>query len=95
MNAGKLIFSQLTDWIRSSFLIVSSEFDPSPTTLDRIKDVFRRTRIPIVMMKAVDLLFLIEEKLKDTDLTHERLEPLFLETGILTREKIVDILGIR
>ncbi len=47
------------------------------------------------MIKAVDLLFLIEEKLKDTDLTHERLEPLFLETGILTREKIVDILGIR
>ena len=80
---------------RSSFLILSSEFDPSPTNLDRIKVVFRRTRIPIVMMKAVDLLFLIEEKLKDTDLTHESLEPLFLETGILTREKIVDILGIR
>ena len=56
MNAGKLIFSQLPNWIRSSFLIVSSEFDPSPTNPDRIKDVFRRTRIPIVMMKAVPAL---------------------------------------
>ena len=80
---------------RSYFLIVSSEFDTSPTNLNLVKDVFRRTRIPIIMMKAVDLLFLIEEKLKDTDLTHERLEQLFLETGILTREKIIDILGIR
>jgi hypothetical protein len=64
MNAGKLIFSQLTDWIRSSFLIVSSEFDPSPTNLDRIKDVFRRTRILIVMMKAVDSTANIGQRIK-------------------------------
>jgi hypothetical protein len=74
---------------------VSSEFDPNPTNLNLVKDVFRRTRIPVIMLRAVDLLFLIEEKLKDTELTHERLEQLFLETGMLTREKIVDILGIR
>jgi hypothetical protein len=80
---------------RSYFLIVSSEFDPSPGSLNLVKDVFRRTRIPIIMMRAADLLFLIEEKLKDTELTHERLERLFLETGVLTREKIVDILGVR
>jgi hypothetical protein len=80
---------------RSYFLVVSSEFDPSPANLNLVKDVLRRTRIPIVLMRAIDLLFLIEERLKDTELTHERLERLFLETGILTREKIVDILGIR
>jgi len=80
---------------RSYFLVVSSEFDPNPTNLNLVKDVFRRTRIPVIMLRAVDLLFLIEEKLKDTELTHERLEQLFLETGMLTREKIVDILGIR
>jgi hypothetical protein len=80
---------------RSYFLVVSSEFDSSPQNLSLVKDVFRRTRIPIIMMRAVDLLFLIEETLKDTELTHKRLEDLFLETGILTREKIVDILGIR
>ena len=80
---------------RFYFLIVSSDFDQSATSLSRIKDVFRLTRVPIIMIKAVDLLFLIEEKLKDTELTHDRIEQLFLETGILTREKIVDILGIR
>ena len=80
---------------RSYFLVISSEFDPNPANLNLVKDVFRRTRIPITMMRVVDLLFLIEEKLKDIELTHERLERLFLETGILTREKIVDILGIR
>jgi hypothetical protein len=80
---------------RSYFLVVSSEFDSNPANLNLVKDVFRRTRIPITMMRGVDILFLIEEKLKDIELTHERLERLFLETGILTREKIVDILGIR
>jgi hypothetical protein len=80
---------------RFYFLVVSSDFDENPTSLNRVKDVFRRARIPIVMMKAADLMFLVEEKLKDTDLTHDRLEPLFLETGILKRDKIVDLLGLR
>jgi hypothetical protein len=57
---------------RSYFLIVSSGL---------VKGVFRRTRIPIIIMSAADLLFLIEENLKDTDLTHERFEQLFLETA--------------
>ncbi len=80
---------------KSYFLVVSSEFDSSATNINLIKSVYKRTRIPIVMMKAVDLLFLIEEKLKNTELTHQFLEDLFLDTGILTREKIVDTLGIR
>jgi len=80
---------------KAYFLVVSSEFDPSSTNINLIKSVFKRTRIPIILMKAVDLQFLIEEKLKNTELTHKQLEDLFLDTGILTREKIVDILGIR
>jgi hypothetical protein len=80
---------------RSYFLVVSSEFDLSAGNLNLVKDVFRRTRIPIVMVKASDLQFLIQQKLKDVDLTHERLETLLLETGVLTREKMVDILGIK
>lgn len=80
---------------RASFLIVSSQFDDSPNNINLILDVYRRTRIPIIMISAADLLFVIEEKLKDVGLDHSRLEPLFLETGILSKEKIIDILGIR
>jgi hypothetical protein len=77
---------------RSYFLIVSSDFDQSSKDLTILKDVFRLTRVPVIMIKAVDLLYLIEQKLKDIELTHERLEQLFLDTGILTREKIIDTL---
>ncbi|MSU58624.1 MAG: hypothetical protein EXS35_10680 [Pedosphaera sp.] len=80
---------------RASFLIVSSQFDESPTNINLILDVYRRTRIPIVMVSASNLLFLIEEKLKDVELDHSRLEQLFLVTGILSKEKIIDVLGIR
>ena len=80
---------------RASFLIVSSQFDDSPTNISLILNVFRKTRVPVLMISASDLLFIIEEKLKDVGLDHTRLEPLFLETGILSREKIIDILGIR
>jgi hypothetical protein len=80
---------------RASFLIVSSQFDESPTNINLILDVYRRTRIPVVMVSASDLLFLIEEKLKDVELDHSRLEQLFLVTGILSKEKIIDVLGIR
>ena len=79
---------------RASFLIVSSQFDESPTNINLILDVYRRTRIPVVMITASNLLFLIEEKLKDVELSHSRLEQLFLETGILSKQKIFDVLGI-
>jgi hypothetical protein len=81
--------------MRCYFLIVSSEFDGNPKNITSIRNVFRQTRIPIAMITAADLLYLIEEKLKDVELNHTHLEQLFLDTGILTREKIVELLGFR
>ena len=77
------------------FLIVSSQFDESQINLSLIRDVDRRTNTRVVMIAASDLFFVIEEKLKNFELNHTRLQQLFVETGILTREKIVELLGIR
>ena len=77
------------------FLIVSSQFDDSQVNLSLIRDVDRRTNTRVVMISASDFLFVIEEKLKNFELNHTRLQQLFVETGILTREKIVELLGIR
>jgi hypothetical protein len=81
--------------MRFYYLIISSAFDENPKNITLIRNVFRQTRIPIVMITAGDLLYLIEEKLKDIELNHTHLEQLFLDTGILTREKIVELLGFR
>jgi hypothetical protein len=80
---------------RNYFLIISSEFDKSQANNSLLLDVYRRTRIPIVLITASDLLFLVEEKLKDVELNHSRLEMLFLENGVLPREKIIEIIGSR
>lgn len=72
------------------FLIVSSQFDDSQVNLSLIRDVDRRTNTRVVMISASDFLFVIEEKLKNFELNHTRLQQLFVETGILTREKIVN-----
>jgi hypothetical protein len=77
------------------FLIISSQFDDSQINLSLIRDVDRRTNTRVVMISASDFLFVIEEKLKNFELNHTRLQQLFVETGILTREKIVELLGIR
>src|ERR1017187_3345918 len=77
------------------FLIISSQFDESQTSLNRIIDVDSRTNTRVVMISASDLLFVIEEKLKNFELDHPRIRQLFVATGILTRDKIVELLGIR
>ncbi len=78
-----------------SFLIVSSEISDTPSTRETVKRIYLDTRVPLVLMRADDLLYIVEEKLKNYDIDHAQLEPLFVEPGILTREKISEILGAR
>jgi hypothetical protein len=44
-------------------------------------------------VRAKDLLRIVERKLSNADIDHVQLEDLFLETGVLTADKIVDVLG--
>ncbi len=76
-----------------SFLIVSSEFTDSPSLESALKDIYRATRVPVILMRARDLLYLVSRKLSNADIDHAQLEDLFLETGVLTTDKIVDVLG--
>lgn len=76
-----------------SFLIVSSEFTDRASLDSSLKDIFRATRVPVILVKAKDLLYIVGRKLSNAEIDHTQLEDLFLETGILTRDKIVDVLG--
>jgi len=76
-----------------SFLIVSSEFTESPSLENSLKDIYRATRVPVILVRAKDLLSIVERKLSNADIDHTQLEDLFLDTGVLTKDKIVDILG--
>ncbi len=76
-----------------SFLIVSSEFTNSPSLENSLKDIYRATRVPVILVRAKDLLRIVERKLSNADIDHVQLEDLFLETGVLTADKIVDVLG--
>lgn len=76
------------------FILVSSDFNEAPT-LNSIREIYRRTQVPVILLKASDLLFIIDSKLQNVEIDHTRLEYLFLDTGLLTREKITDVLGLR
>lgn len=76
-----------------SFLIVSSEFNDRTSLDSSLKDIYRATRVPVVLVRAKDLLYVVGKKLSNADIDHTQLEDLFLETGILTIDKIVDVLG--
>ncbi|OGE83804.1 MAG: hypothetical protein A3B95_00015 [Candidatus Doudnabacteria bacterium RIFCSPHIGHO2_02_FULL_43_13b] len=76
-----------------SFLIISSEFTDSPSLDSSLKDIFRATRVPTILLRAKDLLYIVGRKLSNADIDHSQLEDLFLETGVLTKDKIVDVLG--
>lgn len=78
---------------RIYFVIVSSEFGDNPNDIALIREVYRKTQVPITLLKASDLLFIIENKLKNSDLSHAYLEDLFLDTGLKTRSQIVDLLS--
>jgi hypothetical protein len=78
---------------RVYFVIVSSEFSSNPNDITLIREVYRTTQVPITLLKASDLLFIIENKLKNSDLNHTYLENLLLDTGIRTRQQIVELLG--
>jgi hypothetical protein len=76
-----------------SFLIVSSEFTDSPSLESSLKDIYRATRVPVILVRAKDLLYIVGRKLSNADINHSQLEDLFIETGILTTDKIIDVLG--
>ncbi len=76
-----------------SFLIVSSEFADKPSLDNSLKDIYRATRVPVILLRAKDLLYIVGRKLSNADIDHSQLEDLFLETGVLTADKIVDVLG--
>ena len=79
--------------IKLSFVIVSSGFANSEAMNGALLNIFRETRVPVILIQARDLLYIIETKLKHADIDLARLENLFLERGQLTREKIVEVLG--
>lgn len=77
------------------FVIISSDFgDPNAMT-SAIRDIYRRTQVPVLLLKAADLLFIVEARLQDSEMDHVRLEELFLENGLITRDKIIEALGLR
>lgn len=78
---------------RIYFVIISSEFGSNPNDISLIKEVFKKTQVPITLLKASDLLFIVENKLKNSDLSQAYIEDLFLDTGIKTRSQIVDLLS--
>jgi len=75
------------------FLIVSSEFLNNTLVEKTLRDIYKKTQVPVVLLRAKDLLYIVERKLSHTDIDHFQMEDLFCEKGILTREKIIDILG--
>ncbi len=76
-----------------SFVIVSSSFSNSAATIDAVNNIYKATRVPVILLEAADLLYILEKRLKNTDIDHARLEHLFLNSGLLTREKIIEALG--
>ena len=78
---------------KMSFVVVSSEFVSNETTEATIRDLYQKLRVPVILLRASDLMFLIETKLKNSDVDLARLESLFLDRGVLTRERISDELG--
>jgi len=75
------------------YLIVSSNFVDNPSNIRLLRDVYRKTEVPITLLKATDLLFILENKLQNPNLNHTHIQDLFLDTGIKTREQIVDSLS--
>lgn len=79
---------------RIYFVIVSSEFGNNPNDIALIREVCRKTQVSITLLKASDLLFIIENKLKNSDLSHAYLEDIFVNnTGVKERNEIVDLLS--
>lgn len=75
------------------FMVISSRFDAGASNIGLIKNVYKQTRVPVVLITARDLMFLVENKLQDISIDHNQIEDLLLDTGLITREKITDILG--
>jgi hypothetical protein len=76
-----------------SFLIVSSEFSKNQSLDNSIKDIYKETRCPVVLMRADDLLSIVAHKLSHEGIDHSVLENLFLSSGIVASDAIEEILG--
>jgi len=73
------------------YAIISSNFDEND--FSKLRDIYRRTSVPITFLKAEDLLLIIETKLQNVEIDHSQLEYLFLDHGLITRDKIIEELG--
>jgi hypothetical protein len=93
----------LTDYAKSFFkehenrgtpahlLIVSSGF--SGDSMDKIREIRRDSRIESVcLITAVELLFVLESKLKNFKIDVDSLKELFVMDGIISRERIIEML---
>lgn len=79
---------------KAYFVIVSSDFD-TDSALPLIRNIYKNTQTPVTLLKASDLLFIIDSKLQDVEIDHARLEDLFIDTGLISRERIIDVFGLR
>ncbi len=75
------------------FVIISSEFSDNQTMTEAVRNIYRMTQTPVILLRAEDLMFITEEKLRNVEIDHTLLEDLFLEFGLLTRDKILGVLG--
>ena len=73
------------------FTIISSSFDEND--FSKLRDIYRKTSVPVTFLKAEDLLLIIETKLQNVEIDHSQLEYLFLDHGPITRDKIIEELG--
>lgn len=76
-----------------SFVVISSGFISNEIAESTIRELYQKLRVPVILLRASDLLFLIETKLKNSDVDLARLESLFIDRGVLSRERISDELG--
>jgi len=75
------------------FVIISSEFSDNQTMTEAVRNIYRMTQTPVILLRAEDLMFITEEKLRNVEIDHTLLEDLFLEFGLLTRDKILSVIG--
>jgi hypothetical protein len=75
------------------FTVVSSSFKDAENTV-MLREIYRNTQVPVTLLKASDLLLIIDAKLQNVEIDHRILEDLFLDTGFITRQRVIDSLGI-
>lgn len=75
------------------FLLIAPEFADTQGMEEAISNIRLGTQVSVILLTAADLLYIVEEKLKNVAIDHTLMEKLFLDSGLLTRERIVGVLG--